>query len=79
MNKTIQQLENKYGIYITDDSFFDIFSGKIRKQYKIFTADGCSWEKGLSWRSLLKERKTWGEEFIKIKNMNGYKGKTETA
>lgn len=79
MNKTIQQLENKYGIHIVDDSCFDPFTYKIRKQYKIFTADGCQWENGLSWRSVLRECKTWGEEFIAIKNANGYRGKTETA
>lgn len=46
----IRYLEGKYGIKVIDDSFYNPFIKKWRKLYKIYTADGCLWENGLTYR-----------------------------
>ncbi len=60
------KMEKRYKIKIIDDSFWDPFIQKYKYQYKIVTADGCTWEKGLSYRSLQKECAKYKEEFRKI-------------
>lgn len=62
----IEKMEKKYGIKIVDDSFYEPLSGKHVKRYKIYTADGCPWEKGLSYRGLQAECREYGETFKKI-------------
>lgn len=58
----IKRLEKAYGINIELD-----FYNKV-KYYKIYTADGCMWENGLTYQQLLKEIKENRENFLKIKN-----------
>ena len=62
----IERMEQKYGIRIRDDSFWNPLTGKYCKQYKIYTADGCLWENGLSFRSLQIECKMYGDKFQRI-------------
>lgn len=62
----IEKLEKKYHIHIRDDSFYDPFTNRHLTRYKIFTADGCNWENGLSYRGLLKECREHGRTFINI-------------
>lgn len=64
--KMIKQMERKYNITIVDDSFYSPLSNKLVKQYKIYTADGCPWENGLTFRGLQAECKQYGDEFISI-------------
>ena len=44
---TIKQLEEKYGIRIVDDSFWNPLKAKFTKAYRIYSADGCPWTNGL--------------------------------
>lgn len=62
------KLESYYKIHILDDSFQDPFTNKLVKQYSIVTADGCIWEKGLSYRALQKECSKYKYEFHSIAN-----------
>ena len=62
----IKKMEEKYGIKIRDDSFYNPFKGKFIKRYKIFTADGCPWVNGLTFRGLQAECREYGEEFKRI-------------
>lgn len=62
----LEKMEKKYGIKIVDDSYYHPMTGKYYKRYKIYTADGCSWEKGLSYRSLQAECRQYGDTFKKI-------------
>ena len=64
--KMIKQMERKYNITIVDDSFYSPLSNKLVKQYKIYTADGCLWENGLSFRGLQAECREFGEAFKRI-------------
>lgn len=62
----IENLKKKYHIHIVDDSFWHPMYGKYIKRYKIYTADGCPWENGLSYKSLLAECKKYGDTFLAI-------------
>lgn len=64
---SILEMEQKYGIAIVDDSYWHPLQHRFVKQYRIYTADGCQWENGLSYKSLLKEVKENKEFFLKIK------------
>ena len=59
-------MEKKYGIVIREDSFYSPLIGKRGKCYRIYTADGCPWENGLTFRGLQAECKQYGDEFISI-------------
>lgn len=65
--KGIKRLEEKYGIKVVDDSFYNPFTKKWHKLYKIYTADGCPWENGLTYRGLQQEIKVSGNIFLQIK------------
>ncbi len=62
----IERMEQKYGIAIRDDSFYDPLTMRELKRYKIYTADGCLWENGLTFRGLQAECRQHGAAFQKI-------------
>lgn len=62
----IEKMEQKFGIRIRDDSFWDPVKQRFLKRYKIYTADGCPWENGLSFRGLQAECRKYGNTFSKI-------------
>ena len=62
----IEKMEKKYGIKVRDDSYWNPFKRKFVKRYKIYTADGCPWENGLSFRGLQAECRKHGDVFIAI-------------
>lgn len=62
----IKKMEEKYHIHIVDDSFYSPLSGKFHKRYRIYTADGCQWTNGLTFRSLQSECKEYGDTFKRI-------------
>lgn len=63
----IKSYESKYGITVTNDSFTNPLTGKYQKRYKIYTADGCLWENGLTYRGLQQEIKASANIFLQIK------------
>ena len=71
---TIDRLEKKYGIKVVED-FVSAISGK--QLYKMYSADGCPWENGLSLKGLREECEEW-EKFIKDHNTIGYFNYQET-
>ena len=61
---TIERLEKKYGIRVRKD----FFSWDSNKQlYKMYSADGCPWENGLTLKGLRAECKRWEKELLEIK------------
>lgn len=69
-------LEAKYGIRIADDSYYR--NGKLVKQYKIYSADGCPWENGLATiKAVEQECKQWEKQLLKIKQNNKLKNKID--
>lgn len=63
-----EHMEKRYNVRILDDSFWDPLRQTYCKRYKIITADGCSWENGLSYRSLQKECSKYKDTFANIAN-----------
>jgi hypothetical protein len=61
---TIDRLEKKYGIKVEKD-FVSAISGK--QLYKMYSADGCHWESGLSLKGLREECEEWGKLLLEIK------------
>ena len=62
------QIEQKYGIHIADDSYYNPFKHKFIKMYRIYSADGCPWENGLKTiKDVERECKTWEREILAIK------------
>ena len=61
---TIERLEKKYGIRVRKD-FYSRESGK--QLYKMYSADGCHWENGLTLKGLREECRRWDKELLKIK------------
>lgn len=61
---TIDRLEKKYGIKVVED-FVSAISGK--QLYKMYSADGCHWESGLSLKGLREECAEWEKELLEIK------------
>ena len=61
---TIERLEKKYGLRVRKD-FVSPISGK--QLYKMYSADGCPWENGLTLKGLREECKRWEKELLEIK------------
>ncbi len=72
-HEMIKRLEEKYLIHVTDDSFYNPLTRKVCKRYRIYTADGCQWENGLTFKGLQAECKKYGETFktIASKSLSG--------
>lgn len=66
--KGFVRLEKKYGIKVFDDSYYNWLTGRFVRRYRMYTADGCSWDKGLTKDGVKFECERWGDEFIAIKN-----------
>lgn len=70
-NKRIKQLEDKYGIYIHLNPFHDPITLEPKARYKIYTADGCPWENGLTYgltyKGLFAECRKYAKVFAEIR------------
>lgn len=64
----IEKLERKYGIKIEDDSYWHPLQQRFVKRYKVYSADGCSWDNNLTWRGLLAMLKEDAKALMDIKN-----------
>jgi len=65
---TKAQLEKKYGIRITDDSYYNPTKGKVVKMYKYYSADGCPFENGFqTLKAVENDCKQWEKVLLKIK------------
>lgn len=62
------RLEKKYGIKVVEDEIYNPFTGKTKMRYKIYTADRCPWQNGLTKEGIKKECQKYSQVFINIKN-----------
>lgn len=68
MARGFKTIEKKYGVKVViDDIYYSPFTGKSRELFKMYSADGCCWEKGLSREGVKKEVAEWGDSLLKIK------------
>ena len=69
---TKQQIEKMFNVRIVDDSYFNSVSCKYVKAYKIYSADGCCWEKGLRTLKAVKaECEQWQTALSNIAEVRG--------
>ena len=62
------QLEKRYGITITDDSYWNPFTGRFVKAYKYFSADGCPFSNNLrTLKAVEKDCLEWKDTLLNIK------------
>lgn len=61
------RLEKKYGIWVVEDDFYNPFTGRISKRYKMYSADGCKWANGLTKEGVKEECEKYSEALLKIK------------
>lgn len=65
---TQRALELKYGIKIADDGYYNPLKQRYVKAYKIYSADGCCWEKGLrTLKDVQAECEEWSKQLLDIK------------
>lgn len=65
---TRKQIENKYGVRIVDDSFYNPLKNKYIKAYRIYSADGCPWENNLrTLKAIESECKYYEKQLLAIK------------
>ena len=50
---TIRNLENRYHVNITREFFWMPLTGEEKEDFKIYTLDGCCWDKVIGYRSLI--------------------------
>ena len=65
--KGFVRLERKYGIKIEEEEFWNPFKGKYIKRYNMYSADSCSWAKGLTKDGIRKECEEWNDALLSIK------------
>lgn len=64
--KGFKTIEKKYGIKVREDGH--IWRGdRMIEQFKIYSADGCCWEKGLSRKGVKRECEEWAVALLEIK------------
>lgn len=62
-------LEKKYGITVVSEGFhWNDFVGKRIETFKMYSADGCPWEKGMTRKAVKAECEKWASQLLSIKN-----------
>lgn len=51
--ETIKTLEKRYLVYINRDTFWNPLTNREIEDFKIYTLDGCCWDKVIGYRSLI--------------------------
>ena len=60
------QIEKRWGVRIIEDGYY--WFGRYIKLYNIYSADGCSWEKGLkTLQAVENECREWSDALLSIK------------
>lgn len=66
--KGFKTLCQKYGIIIVSEGYhYNPCKGKSIETFRLYSADGCCWEKGLSRKDVKAECEEWAESLLKIK------------
>ena len=61
-------LEKKYGVKVMSEGHhYNPKVGKMIETFKMYSADGCCWEKGISRKGVKLECEAWGKQLLEIK------------
>lgn len=66
--ETIKNLEKRYHVVITRDTFFDPLSRRECEDFHIYSKDGCCWDKVIGYRSLIR---TLVEDKVALRRLAG--------
>ena len=62
-------LEKKYGVNVVSEGYhYNDRTGKMVETFKMYSADGCCWEKGMSRKGVKAECEQWSKQLLEIKN-----------
>lgn len=61
-------IEKKYGIHVVEDRIYNPLTGRTKMCYRIYTADGCHWENGLTREGVKEEVAKWGDAMMEIRD-----------
>ncbi len=68
MTNGFKTIEKKYGVTVVSEGFwFNEYYGKMVETFKMYSADGCTWAKGLSRKGVKAECEKWAEALLSIK------------
>ena len=68
MARGFKTLEQKYGVTVVSEGHhYHMYAGKSVETFKMYSADGCCWEKGLSRKGVKAECKEWHRALLEIK------------
>lgn len=70
MNETrgFKTLEKRYGVKVVSEGVhFNPLTNKTSETFKIYSADKCKWENGLSRAGVKKECEKWARQLLEIK------------
>lgn len=66
--KGFKGLEKKFGIKVVSEGVhYNELTGRTSETFKIFSADNCKWENGLSRKGVKAECEKWSEKLLAIK------------
>lgn len=69
MTTGFKTIEKKYGVKVVSEGYsFNWAGNRAVETFKIYSADGCCWEKGLSRKNVKAECERWANELLAIKN-----------
>ena len=61
-------VESKYGVTVRSEGFHMNRSGKRVETFKLYSADGCLWQNGLSRKGVKAECEEWAKQLLSIKS-----------
>lgn len=65
-------LSEKYGVTVVSEGTHFTISGRSVETFKMYSADGVCWEKGMSRKGVKRECEEWADHLLSIKNsVNG--------
>ena len=68
MTRGFKTLEKKYGVKVVSEGYhYSIYRGKMVETFKMYSADGCCWEKGMSRGRVKAECEEWARHLFEVK------------
>lgn len=64
--ETIRKLEDRYMVHIDRDFFWNPLTAEEKEDFKVYTLDGCCWDKVIGYRSLVHTLATDKAHLLKI-------------
>ena len=68
MTTGFKTIEKKYGVkVVSEGTWYNPYTGRSVETFKMYSADGCCWEKGLKRKDVKAECEAWADALLSIK------------